>query len=84
MMPTFLRTWEGVTAWRAAIVALDVAVIAGAIFLLGLAFEPTAKEKRLCGEAIDKVMTTKDLVEFERAKFLIEQVHGCRLGMPAD
>jgi hypothetical protein len=54
--------------------------IVGTFLLLIHAFDPTAKERQVCREAIDTFWTTKDLVEFERAKALIEQVRGCRLG----
>jgi hypothetical protein len=40
---------------------------------------PTAKERQLCREVVDTVLTTKDPIEFERAKFLVEQLRGCRI-----
>jgi hypothetical protein len=43
------------------------------------ALDPTEKERQVCRQAIDTFWTTNDLVEFERSKFLIEQVRGCRL-----
>jgi hypothetical protein len=54
-------------------------LIAVTFVLIDLAFEPTAKEKRLCSEAVDTVLTTKDPLELERAKFLVEQLRGCRV-----
>jgi hypothetical protein len=38
-----------------------------------------AKERQLCREAADTVLTTKDPLELERAKFLVEQLRGCRI-----
>ena len=40
---------------------------------------PTAKERQLCTEVVDMVLTTKDPLEFERAIFLGEQLRGCRI-----
>jgi hypothetical protein len=79
--PSFLRGG----GWAAPRSTLWMVIVAGTIFwIIGLSFDQTAKEKQICREAIDTFWTTKDVVEFERAKFLIEQVHGRRLGMPAD
>jgi hypothetical protein len=57
-------------AWGAAI-AVPV--------LITLSFEPTAKERQLCSEAVNRVLTTKDPLELERAKFIVEQLRGCRI-----
>jgi hypothetical protein len=51
----------------------------GTFFLIDLSFEPTAKERQLCREAVDTVLTTKDPLELDRAKFLVEQLRGCRM-----
>ena len=55
--------------------------VAIAVFLLAidLSAESTARAKQLCSEAVNTVLTTKDLLEFERAKFLVEQLPGCRI-----
>jgi hypothetical protein len=46
---------------------------------MDLSFEPTAKERQLCSEAVNTVLTTKDPLELERAKFVVEQLRGCRI-----
>ena len=51
------------------------------VFLLAVNLSPasTGKKKQLCSEAVNIVLSTKDLLEFERAKFLAEQLPGCRI-----
>jgi hypothetical protein len=56
--------------------------MAAPIILFVHAFDPTAKKQQLCREAIDTLWTTRDLVELERAKFVIEHLYGCRLRGP--
>ncbi len=77
-MPNALATFW--SEWRSLFegVAWGVA-IAVTIVLIGLSFEPNAKERQLCGEAVNTVLTTKDPLELERAKFLVEQSRGCRI-----
>jgi hypothetical protein len=53
------------------------AAITVTLLLVDLSFEPSAKERQLCREAVDTVLTTKDPLELERAKFLVEQPPGC-------
>ena len=47
----------------AAIVALPVIILA-----------PTAKEKRVCDQAVSTLFTTTDVVELQRAMFLIRRL----------
>jgi hypothetical protein len=74
VLATFWSEWrslfEGV-AWAAA--------IAVPIVLISLSFEPTAKERQLCSEAVNTALTTRDSIELERAKFIVEQLRGCRI-----
>jgi hypothetical protein len=74
VLATFWWKWRAAfwdAAWGAA--------IAVPIVVIGLSFEPTAKERQLCSEAANTVLTTKDQLELERAKFLVEQLRGCRI-----
>lgn len=49
------------------------------IYLGARVSAPTAAERRACLEAVATVMSTRDQVELERAKFLVEQLRGCRV-----
>jgi hypothetical protein len=73
-LATFWWRWPpafGGAAWGAAIAVPFV--------VIELSLGPTDKERKLCTEAIDTVLTTKDPVELGRAKFLVEQLRGCRI-----
>jgi hypothetical protein len=50
-----------------------------AVFVIYWPFASTSGERQLCSEAVNTVLTTKDLLEFERAKIPVEQLCGCRL-----
>jgi hypothetical protein len=47
--------------------------------MIDLAFEPTAKERQACDQAVGTVLTTKDPLELERAMFLVQQLR-CGIG----
>jgi hypothetical protein len=56
--------------------AVLFAMIAGAaIFALPvLILAPTAKEKKLCDQAVSTLFTTTDAIELQRAEFLIRRL----------
>lgn len=43
------------------------------------AFQPSAKERQACDQAVTTVLTTKDPLELERAMFLVQQLR-CGIG----
>jgi hypothetical protein len=49
------------------------------IVMIELHFAPTAKEREACDQVVARVVTTKDPLELERTKFLVEQLRGCRV-----
>jgi anti-sigma-K factor RskA len=59
------------TVWAAAIIAM-----AAAALLEPEDFRPAVAE--VCDDAVHALLTTKDLVELERSKFLIEKLR-CRV-----
>jgi hypothetical protein len=52
------------------------AMIAGAVIvaLLMLILAPSAKEKKLCDQAVSTLFTTTDAIELQRAMFLIRRL----------
>src|SRR5262245_28391617 len=40
---------------------------------------PDPAEQQACREAVAAVMSTKDPLELDRAKFLVEHIRGCRV-----
>jgi hypothetical protein len=47
--------------------------------MIDLAFEPTAKERQLCDQAVGTVLTTKNPLELQRAMSLVQQ-RRCGIG----
>ena len=73
---TFWWKWRWRPAFEGAAVGAAIAIF---LFAIDLTPESTARVRQVCSEAVNTVLTTKDLLEFERAKFLVEQLPGCRI-----
>jgi hypothetical protein len=66
--------------WRPAVLGAAWGIpVAALIVMIDLAFEPTAKERQACDQAVGTVLTTKDPLELERAMFLVQQLR-CGIG----
>ena len=60
----------------AVISAMILGAALGAFLMITLA--PTAKEKKLCDQAVSTLFTTTDSIELQRAMFLIRRLH-CKI-----
>jgi hypothetical protein len=59
--------------------ASSSAGLATLILVMYLAFQPTAKERQACDQAVTTVLTAKDPLELERAVSLVPQLR-CGIG----
>jgi hypothetical protein len=67
--------------WRPAVQGAAWGILVAAlIVMIELTFEPTAKERQACDQAVATVLTTKDPVELERAMFLVRELRRCSIG----